>query len=113
MGDEWQLVIARHKYTEPMDGLDSIEEKTFNWYYLKIEPFNPAYLYGYRIYTDDLTMHTLYRHYTVFKKDCINEWLTIRRIMRSGRVIFVKRDTKLMLFKLLEKKTQNANVILG
>lgn len=112
-GEEWQLVIAKHKYTEPVDGVTNIEDRTNTWYYIKIEKFNPAYLYGYRIYTDDLTMHTLYRHYTIYKKNCISEWLTIKRIMRSGKVIFVKEETKYMLFKLLEKKTKDANVILG
>lgn len=112
-GEEWQLVVAKHRYTEQIDGITNVEERTHTWYYVKIEKFNPAYLYGYRIYTDDLTMHTLYRHYTVYKKECLSEWLSIKRIMRSGKVIFVKKETKLMLFKLLEKNTKDANVILG
>lgn len=112
-GKEWQLVIAKHSYTTPMDGWDNIEEKTNTWYYIKIEPFCPAYLCGYKIYTNDLTMHTLYKNYTYYKKDCIKEWITIRRIIKSGKVIFVKKQTKFMLFKLLEKNTAKADYILA
>lgn len=112
-GEEFQLVIAKHNYVEQVDGVTNIEEKEHTWYYLKIEPFKPEYLYGYRIYTDDITMHTLYRDYTLYKKTLNAEWSIIRRIIRCGRVIFVKKETKLLLFKMLGRMTQNLEFILG
>lgn len=112
-GKEWVLTVAKHDFKEAIDGITNIEEKINTWYYIKIDEFKPEYLYGYRIYTDDVTMHTLYRGFTTYKKRLDSEWVLIKRMIRFGRVIFIKKDTKIMLYKLLEKKTMNAKMLLG
>lgn len=113
LGDEYQLVVARHNYTAPVDYITTLEEVEHTWYYIKIEPFKPEYLYKYKIYTDDITMHTLYKDYTHYKRTLQGEWNIVRRIIRCGRVIFVKKDTKLLIFKLLDKMTHNINFLIG
>lgn len=72
-GNEWILTVAKHVFKETVDGISNIEERNSTWHYIKIEEFKPEYLYGYRIFTDDITMHTLYRGYTVYKKSLDNE----------------------------------------
>lgn len=72
-GREWVLTVARHAFTEVVDGINNIEEKTNTWHYIKIEEFKPEYLYGYTIFTDDATMNTLYRGFTIYKKTLDNE----------------------------------------
>lgn len=55
-------------FKEHADGVDLIEDRETTWYYLKIDPFSPEYLYGYTIYTDEVTMHSLYRGFVHYKK---------------------------------------------
>lgn len=112
-GDKFQLTIAKHQYTTLIDGITTIKTETNNWYYLKIEPFQPAYLYGYKCYTSDVTIHALYRSFMYWKKDLSTEWLTIKNIIRSGKVIFIKEDTERFLHKFLERMTIGTELLLG
>lgn len=112
-GNEWILKIAKHNFKETIDGISRIEEKINTWYYLKIEEFKPEYLYGYRIFTDDITLHTLYRGFTTYVKSLENRWCLVKRVIKFGKVIFIGKETKVMLFNLLDKKTMNSKMILG
>lgn len=112
-GIEWVLTVAKHDFSEVVDGINNIEEKKTRWYYIKIEEFKPEYLYGYKIFTHDVTMHTLYKGFTYFKKSVANEWAMIKRIIQFGKVIFIKKETKIKLYKLLGLKTQQKKMILG
>lgn len=65
--------MAKHVFREMVDGITNIEEKSTTWHYIKIEEFKPEYLFGYTIFTDDVTMHTLYKSFTVYKKTLDSE----------------------------------------
>lgn len=58
-------------------------------------------------------MHTLYRGFTSYVKTLDSRWCLIRRLIKFGRVFFIGKETKTMLYKLLEKKTMNSKMILG
>lgn len=58
-------------------------------------------------------MYSLYRGFVYYKKSLEGLWRKVWNIIRMGRAMFIKTETKVMLYKILERECGRQKKLLG